>query len=250
MAEARKRKKRTNDRDPQKQPLSTEDKVTQLFRREHLYKAATRWGGSIEEWARETGVTDRTIRRWLKDPGCMDAESVDRTCALFGVSLEYLQSGGVHYRGLWSVSPWGRPTSAERDRMDACTLVEAYAQLDAADQRLVTSIVVGMLDKKHVREWYVSDTERYQRIILGLIDGNVSDDDMWWFRGEVHDPSDGIDLSLEERLELEQDAIDEAKRALEGAKLNFEEQQRQIKRRDAEARRVASEMLDGEAEPS
>ncbi len=217
---------RKYDHDPNKWPLHTDDEVTLLSRRENLYDAARRWGGSVEEWARYVNVSTRTIKRWLENPGSMPAESLDRTCELFGVSRDFLVDGYVFWGDAWVGSHWV-PTSSEKDRMDAETMHGAYERLNEDNQRLVTSIVVKLLAAQRAEKSIAKAQEAHEQFVLRAMRGEISYEE--W--GHIYYDMFEADKAAEQELEeYERDfALSDARRYTDEAKRLFEQHQDKLR---------------------
>ena len=176
MAELEGAKKRSNRHDIEKFPLETNEEYEQLLHSCSLIEALYKWGGSDAEWAKYVGVVERTVRRWIDDPSRMNVEALDRTCALTGVSPDYLLDGHLSFWGSLQRMPW-EPTAAEKDRYDVDTMREAYSRLDEEDQRTVTRLVEKLIAG--------SVAMRTSEITVDLIDdlvdrayhGEVTDDE-------------------------------------------------------------------------
>ena len=65
-----------------------------------LYREAKQSDGiNYSDWAQRCGKKDRqTPKRWIDNPATMNADDVENTCELFGVTVEYLR-GGTSWKG-------------------------------------------------------------------------------------------------------------------------------------------------------
>lgn len=65
-----------------------------------LYREAKQSDGiNYSDWAQRCGKKDRqTPKRWIDNPATMNADDVENTCELFGVTLEYLR-GATSWKG-------------------------------------------------------------------------------------------------------------------------------------------------------
>lgn len=224
MAETRKRKKKNNDLSPELYPLWTEDETLRIRRLTNLYTALTYWGGSIDEWAESVGVSKSRVKDWLSGKHNMRAENVDKTCELFGVSRDYLLGEAIAYYGLLP-HPTSEPTMAERDRMDSDSIKRGYEKLDEEGQRIVTSIVVKLLNSEHTIRYQAMDERFYKQIILGYMYGDgPTEEQIEWFKSEVFEPGPP---TIEEHDQIGGIIRGLAKKELEDARSRFERQQGQ-----------------------
>lgn len=204
-------------------PLAADSELEQVRRSVNLYSAATKWGGTVEEWAHHVGKSERTVRRWLKDPSTMDAESVSKTCKLFNVSLHYLRNGAIVFDGLSKASPLWRPTSAEKGRYDADSMAKAYSRLDESEQRAVTAIVERMLIAHRLTAQLAGKDVLLKRVLTEEISEEELDS---IYYGEML----AEEIAEEQALDYEQyQALDDARDELERVKAAFSRAQRSSK---------------------
>lgn len=222
---------RKNSHDVAMYPMYTNDELQRLNYTENFYRALIEWGGTNEQWAQAVGKSTRTINRWLDNPTVIDADSLAKTCDLFGCSsMDYLLHGSYYLMGGRLPHLGNEPTRAERDRLEPDGIAKVYARLSKDDQRMVTALV-NRLDRAEGEERFVTTLEtQHREFVKQVVQGKLTDRDIEALENRLWE-EEHIDEILREQYEDSMESvISDAQMRVDDLKAQRKEQLRNLRR--------------------